>query len=140
MAEWGTDLVIQTSRLRDSFITVPCGVGPIYTFEMGLNTGRPLSYLSVDTYETVHAQRSVDFIGGGIYRLRGFAIGGQDVPDLYTRVSGAIGALGFDGMLGLHFLKQFRRICFDNETDLLPPVLATEASGASAPNQRLSAP
>lgn len=119
MAEGDDDVVVETVRHRNGWIVVPCLIGSEYNLEFMLNTGRPLSYISVDTYENLSAAGLCDHIGGSIYRVRRLVMAGREMPPLFVRVSAAVAALGFEGMLGLHFLNQFGAVHFERDSGRL---------------------
>ncbi|HEY8836564.1 MAG TPA: hypothetical protein VIO16_02575 [Dehalococcoidia bacterium] len=118
MNSGGNELVLQTQRHRDGYIIIPCDV-PDFNFDLVLHTGRPLSYLSVATYEGLSRAGAIDHIGRGIYRIQQLSMSEQRVPDLLVRVSAGPGILGFDGLLGLQFLQRFSRVCAERDTGLL---------------------
>ena len=103
----------------EGYIIVPCKIGPFYVFDMVLHTTRPLSYLSPDAADTVGLFGDISWVGGDIHRVRNMTIDGHPFPDLFVRISSGPALLGFDGFLGLHFLKQFRQVCFDQPTAML---------------------
>ena len=112
-------LSFETRPHPDGYIVLPCKIGPLYDFEMALHTTRPLSYLSPDAADAVALFGDITWVGGDIHRVRNMTIDGHPFPDLFVRISSGPALLGFDGFLGLHFLKQFRQVCFDQPTAML---------------------
>lgn len=92
---------------------------PDVSFDLVLHTGRPLSYLSIATYEALERAGRIDRIGQGIYRVRQLVMSERLRTDLIVRVSAGPGILGFDGMLGLQFLQRFSQVCVERDTGLL---------------------
>jgi hypothetical protein len=86
---------------------------------MVIHTTRPLSYLSPDAADAVGLFGDITWVGGDIHRVRNMTIDGHLFPDLFVRISSGPALLGFDGFLGLHFLKQFSQVCFDRTTGVL---------------------
>lgn len=115
----GDSIVLRVSRHPSGYLLIPCRVSPPYTFELLLNTGRPLSYLSYELRGVLAALNLIDEIGPNRYRVRGVSMGGRPAPEIVAAVSVGPRLLGFEGMLGLHFLYQFRRIAFDRDASLL---------------------
>lgn len=99
LAETGDEFIVETVRHERGWIVIPCMVGTRHEVAFMVNTGRPLSYLSVDVYESLRAEGLCDHIGGSIYRVRPLVMAGREMPPLFVRVSAAVGALGFEGML-----------------------------------------
>ena len=52
-------------------------------------------------------------LGSEVYVLPGAGIEGREIPPLRLLISPSATRLGIDGILGLDFLNQFRRVCFD---------------------------
>lgn len=119
MTTGGDSFAIQSIPHEQGYVVVRCQIGPLYDFDMALHTTRPLSYLSVDAAEAVSLFGDIMWIGGAIHRVRNLTIGGRTFPELFVRISSGPSLLDFDGFLGLHFLKQFREICFDQTTGVL---------------------
>jgi hypothetical protein len=91
----------------------------LYDFRLVLNTGRPLSYLSHELRNALAAFGLLDEIAPQLCRVRGVRMDGQIAPSLIARVSRGPRLLGFEGMLGLHFLNGFRSIHFERQASLL---------------------
>jgi hypothetical protein len=105
---------------------VPCTIGIAligstlrYDFDLMLNTGRPLSVISLDLRNRLSAFGYLDEIAPGFYRMRDVLMDSQPAPPLIARASQGPALLGFQGMLGLQFLDGFRQIRFDRDTRLL---------------------
>lgn len=90
-----------------------------YRFDLVLNTGRPISNLSLEVRDVLAGLDLLDEITPGLYRIRGVRMGGTLVPPLIARASRGPRMLGFDGMLGLQFLEQFAEVCYDRAARLL---------------------
>jgi hypothetical protein len=102
------------------WITVPLVIDGIQDFVPVLDTGSPVSVISPRMQERL--------LGRGLlmaaaqpeqYRLSHITADMQPLPDLDVRVIRRLDRLGADGLLGLDFLSQFRRVCFDTHTLLL---------------------
>jgi len=122
----GDSLAIRLEDDPNGFLLVPCTVAIalttdalVYKFRLVLNTGRPLSVLSLELRDSLAAFGVLDEIAPGLYRLRGMLLDGQQGPPLIVRASRGPRLLGFEGMLGLQFLNGFRQIHFDRDTRLL---------------------
>jgi len=101
-------------------VEVSAGMTPIvYDFDLMLNTGRPVSNLSLEVRDVLAGLDVLDEIAPQLYRLRGVRMSGQPIPPLITRASRGPRLLGFDGMLGLQFLDQFVEVCYDRAARLL---------------------
>lgn len=120
MAE-GDKVAIRTLRHQNGYILIPVTLGQnkIYTFELMLNTGRPISYLSPAIYALLEALGHA--VGGPNNHciVRDVFMGGVPVPGLVARVSRGPSLLAVDGMLGLHFLAQFRFIESERDSGML---------------------
>ncbi|HLZ68290.1 MAG TPA: hypothetical protein VKV26_00125 [Dehalococcoidia bacterium] len=90
-----------------------------YRFDLLLNTGRPMSNLSIEVRDVLAGLDVLDEIAPRIYRIRGVRMSGQPVPPLIARASRGPRLLGFDGMLGLQFLDQFAEVCYDRAASLI---------------------
>jgi len=90
-----------------------------YRFELMLNTGRPVSVVSLELRDRLDAFGALDQISPQFYRVRGVRMDGQLAPQLIVRASSGPRLPGFQGMLGLQFLESFRQIHFDRDTRLL---------------------
>lgn len=122
----GDSLSIRLDRHANGFLMVRCTVevssgaaSMPYRFDLVLNTGRPISNLSLEVRDVLAGLDLLDEITPGLYRIRGVRMGGTLVPPLIARASRGPRMLGFDGMLGLQFLEQFAEVCYDRAARLL---------------------
>lgn len=122
----GDSLSIRLDRHANGFLMVWCtgevssGAASMpYRFDLVLNTGRPISNLSLEVRDVLAGLDLLDEITPGLYRIRGVRMGGTLVPPLIARASRGPRMLGFDGMLGLQFLEQFAEVCYDRAARLL---------------------
>jgi hypothetical protein len=122
----GDSLAVQLDRHENGFLMVPCtvevasGATPmLYDFDLMLNTGRPMSNLSLELRDVLAGFGLLDEIAPQIYRIRGVRMSGMLVTPLIARASRGPRLLGFDGMLGLQFLDQFAEVCYDRTARLL---------------------
>ena len=122
----GDSLAVRVKRHPDGFLLIPCtievsygAVPMVYDFNLLLNTGRPVSNLSLEVRDVLAGLDVLDEIAPQLYRLRGVRMSGQPIPPLITRASRGPRLLGFDGMLGLQFLDQFVEVCYDRAARLL---------------------
>jgi hypothetical protein len=122
----GDSLAVHVKRHPSGFLMVPCVVRvssgaesmPV-GFDLVLNTGRPLSTLSLEVRDVLAGFDLLDEIAPQLYRIRGVRMGGTLVPPLIARASRGPRLLGFDGMLGLQFLDRFAEVCYDRTARLL---------------------
>ena len=119
-------IVVRLYRDTNGFLMVPCTVevssgaaSMPYRFDLVLNTGRPLSNLSLEVRDVLAGLDVLDEIAPQLYRIRGVRMSEQPVPPLIARASRGPRLLGFDGMLGLQFLDQFAEVCYDRAAGLL---------------------
>jgi hypothetical protein len=113
------ELKVTTAQHAYGLLGISCDIGALQNLTFMLNTGRGLSYLSVDLFEQLQRAGNGDHLGQGVYRVREFALAGCAMPNLFVRVSAAVGVLGFSGFLGLQFLKQLSTARFDRDTGVL---------------------
>lgn len=120
MAE-GDRVAIRTLRHQNGYILIPVTLGQnkTYTFDLMLNTGRPISYLSPAIYALLEALGHIEGGANSTYVVKDLLMGGRSVPDLIARVSRGPSLLAVDGMLGLHFLAQFRFIESERDSGVL---------------------
>ena len=81
--------------------------------DMVLDTGSPLSSVSVSMRDSLAEANRLEAVGPNRHMLRGLTVEGWRLPDLPVRLSRRVTQVGADGVLGLDFLAQFREICFD---------------------------
>jgi hypothetical protein len=82
-----------------------------------LDTGTPQTGISASLLSELQARGlappSGTRLGSQLYVLQNLSIDGQSIPDFEVLVSRSATRFALDGILGLDFLAQFRRVCFD---------------------------
>ncbi len=96
-------------------ILLPLGVGGETVF-MVLDTGTNLSGISKDTRDKLlangHLRATGTFRGIDLYTMSELKLGGTDLPNLTVVLSTKATELGFEGIVGLNFLRRFSDIHF----------------------------
>jgi hypothetical protein len=82
-----------------------------------LDTGTPQTGISASLLSELQARglappSGIRF-GSQLFLLERISIEGQPISDFEVQISPSATRLGIDGILGLDFLAQFRRVCFD---------------------------
>lgn len=83
------------------------------SLDMVLDTGSPLSTISLDTRDRLLPLGCLEQVAPRRYTLAGISLGGQALPALTVHLSRTVTRVGAQGTLGLNFLQQFREVCFD---------------------------
>ena len=116
----GRELTVEARRHPRGWIMVPL-ILPIlpaasWDLFLMLNTGRPLSVLSMRTRNVLLATGLLEPRSGNLYRLRAPRLAGEPLPENVARASAGPDLLGVDGMLGLDFLDLFAEVRLDTRS------------------------
>lgn len=78
-----------------------------------LDSGSPVSVIKQAVADELASLGRLTALGGGRYLLRQVSIAGTILPDLELRAGGPAERIEVDGLVGLDYLYQFRRVCVD---------------------------
>ncbi len=99
------------------WITVPLAIGGVLTLAAVLDTGAPVSAISPRTETRLLSAGLLRPSGRpNRYALTDLSTANQTLPPLEVAVIRRLDRLDVDALLGLDFLTQFTRICFDTRT------------------------
>jgi len=120
----GGELTFQLELHRTrQWIVLPITLANNTELALVLDTGSAISAISPTIAIDLLALGHLEPTGANRYPLKGLTAQGVNFPDLRVAVFPRLARFGADGLLGLDFLRLFRRIHFD--VDSLQLVLET---------------
>src|SRR5947209_13357911 len=78
-----------------------------------LDSGSPASAINRATLDGLITEGRANQSRGRRYHLAEADVGGVRIPDVFVRAGGPTERLAVDGVIGLDYLYQFRRVCVD---------------------------